>query len=61
MEQSDHVTPRVFSLMWMGVPSWITSEAVYTLNFRNLLDDADGVKILSQQQSSLNTVPKIFY
>ena len=29
-----------------GVPSWITSEAVYTLNFRNLLD-ADGVKILN--------------
>ena len=26
------------------VPSWITSEAVYKLNFRNLLD-ADGVKI----------------
>ena len=36
-----------------GVPSWITSEAVYTLNFRNLLDDADSVKILSQQQSSV--------
>ena len=44
MEQSDHTTPRVFSLMWMVSPSWITSEAVYTLNFRNLLD-GDGDEI----------------
>ena len=46
MEQSDHTTPRVFFIDVDGVPSWITSEAVYKLNFRNLLD-ADGVKILN--------------
>ena len=47
MEQSDHTTPQSLFVDVDGVPSWITSEAVYTLNFRNLLD-ADGVKILSQ-------------
>ena len=48
MEQSDHTTPRVFSLMWMVSHPGSLVKQVYTLNFRNLLDDADGVKILSQ-------------
>ena len=55
MEQSDHMTPRVFSLMWMMSHPESLVEVVYTHNFRNLLDDADGVPILSHQQNSLIT------
>ena len=55
MEQSDHMTPRVFSLMWMVSHPGSLAKAVYTFSSRNLLDDVDGVKILSHQQNSLNT------
>ena len=45
MEQSDHTTPRVFSLMRMMSHPGSLVKQVYTLNFRNLLNDADVVEI----------------